>query len=136
MQTLQEAPQESAPKYWMRGLPLKFATALCGVIAVFIAIKAVTYEPTSPDGPAVFDYFVRVLSFSALTVWVTFAIGIRRRGAAAIIALGFATVLELILVPMRTDGLPMIVASNLGIVLSYCAAQLYWLTLKEQNAVN
>lgn len=124
---------ETAPNYWMRGVPGLIANGLCGVIAIFVAIKAVSFEPHSFAGSEVFDHLFRITSFAALTVWVTFAIGIRRRGAAAITVLAFAAFLEFVIVPMKTTGLSTIASANLGIVLAYCGAQLYWFALQRDR---
>jgi len=133
MQTTTDVSPNRAPSYWMKGLPGLFANALCGVIAVFVAIKAMTFEPGALPGSLVLDHMVRIVSFAALTVWVTFAIGVRRRGAAAIIVLGFAAFLEFVIVPIRATGLSTIASANLGIVLAYCAAQLYWFSVQSRN---
>ena len=103
------------------------------MIAIFVAIKAMTYEPhTGPSGVGL-DHIVRILSFAGLTIWVTFTIGIRRRGAAAMIVLGFAVFLELVIVPLRDSDLSTIASANLGIVFAYCAAQLYWFALQARS---
>ncbi|MEL6414172.1 MAG: hypothetical protein AAFQ15_04445 [Pseudomonadota bacterium] len=133
MQTTTDVSANQAPSYWMKGLPGLFANALCGVIAVFVAIKALTFEPSTLPGSVALDHFVRITSFAALTIWVTFAIGVRRRGAAAIIVLGFAASLELIIIPIRETGLSTIASANLGIVLAYCAAQLYWFSVQSRD---
>ena len=133
MQTTNDVSLSRSPSYWMNGLPGLFANALCGVIAVFVAIKAMTFEPGALPGSLALDHFVRIISFAALTIWVTFAIGVRRRGAAAIIVLGFAAFLELVIVPIKATGLSTIASANLGIVLAYCAAQLYWFSVQSRN---
>lgn len=120
-------------KYWAKGLPGQLAMGLSGIIAVLVALKAVTYEPGSTATFAYQDHFFRVLSFAALTVWTTLAIGIRRRGPAAIITLGFAIFVELILAPMRQEQSTTLVSTNFGIVLAYCGMQLYWLDLVKQR---
>ena len=117
----------------MKGLPGLFANALCGVIAIFVAIKAMTFEPGTLPGSLVLDHTVRIVSFAALTVWVTFAIGVRRRGAAAIIVLGFAALLELVIGPIRATGLSTLASANLGIVFAYCAVQLYWFSVQSRK---
>ncbi|NQY38995.1 MAG: hypothetical protein HRT80_02765 [Henriciella sp.] len=136
MQTTTDVSPNRAPSYWMKGLPGLFANALCGVIAVFVAIKAITFEPGTLPGSLVLDHIVRIVSFAALTIWVTFAIGVRRRGAAAIIVLGFAAFLELVIVPIRATGLSTIASANLGIVFAYCAAQLYWFSVQSRKPDN
>lgn len=119
--------------YWVKGLPGQLAMGLSGIIAILVALKAAAYEPSLEPYLPYQDHFFRVLSFAALTVWTTFAIGIRRRGPAAIITLGFAVFVELILVPMRSDHGSTLASTNFGIVLAYCAMQLYWLDLVKQR---
>lgn len=132
-QTSESNTLETTPNYWMRGVPALVASGLCGIIAIFVAIKAVSFEPHSFAGSEGFDHLFRITSFAALTVWVTFAIGIRRRGVAAITVLAFAAFLEFIIVPMKTSGLSTIASANLGIVLAYCGAQLYWFALQRNR---
>ena len=106
------------------------------MIAVLVAIKAAAYQPNDTEVFAHQAQFVRILAFAALTIWVALAVGLRRRGAAAIITLGFALFVELFLIQVRTDGLPMIASANLGIVIAYCGLQLYWLGLIQKGADN
>ncbi|MEO1303823.1 MAG: hypothetical protein AAFV37_02515 [Pseudomonadota bacterium] len=119
-------PVNPTPAYWMTGLPQRIAAGLCGIIAVLIALKSVAYDPSGNGIASNYDHFVRVLSFAALPVWITFTIGMSRRNAATIISLVFAVVVELLLVPTTHSGLSTITAANLGIVLSYCSLELYW----------
>ena len=120
-------------KYWAKGLPGQLAMGLSGMIAVLVALKTMTYEPGIDAAFAFQDHFFRVLSFAALTVWTTFAIGIRRRGPAAMITLGFAIFVELILAPLQNEASTTLVSTNFGIVLAYCGMQLYWLNLVNQR---
>ena len=120
-----------ARNYWIQGIPQQIATGLCGLIAVFIALKAVAFDPSGSGMATTYDHFVRVLSFAALTVWTAFTIGLHRRHIAAMIALIFAIVAELLLVPTTHSGLSTITAANLGIVLAYCGLELYWNALVE-----
>lgn len=126
----EQEPDITRP-YWVRGLPHQIAVGLCGLIVVFIALKAVAFEPGSTDASNLSNHIVRIVSFAALTVWIAFTIGIRRRNAAAMIALGFAVVVELILVPTQHTGISTITAANLGIVFAYCGLELYWKSLTE-----
>lgn len=128
----QAAPVSST--YWIKGVPQQIATGLCGLIAVFIALKAVAFDPSGSGMATMNDHFVRVLSFAALTVWTAFTIGVHRRNIAAMIALVFAIVVELLLVPTTHSGLSTITAANLGIVLAYCGLELYWNALVEAPA--
>jgi hypothetical protein len=118
-------------KYWVTGIPKQIATGLCGVIAVFIALKAVAFDPEGTGLATNSDHFVRVLSFAALTVWTAFTIGVQRRNIAAIISLVFAIIVEMLLIPTTHSGLSTITAANLGIVLAYCGLELYWNALVE-----
>ncbi len=120
-------------KYWATGLPGQLAMGLSGIIAVLVALKTLTYEPGAETTLPYQDHFFRVLSFAALTVWTTFAIGLRRRGPAAMITLGFALFVELIFAPMRNESSLTLVSANFGIVLAYCGLQLYWLDLVKQR---
>jgi len=120
-------------KYWAKGLPGQLAMGLSGIIAVLVALKTLTYEPGLETTFPYQDHFFRVLSFAALTVWTTFAIGLRRRGPAAMIILGFAIFVELILAPMRHETSMTLASANFGIVLAYCGMQLYWLDLVKQR---
>lgn len=120
-------------KYWMKGLPAQLAMGLSGIVAVLVALNAAAYESSGTQSIAYQDHFYRVLSFAALTIWTTFAIGLRRRGPAAIITLGFAVFVELVLQPIRNGGTAHLASANFGIVLAYCAMQLYWLDLVKQR---
>lgn len=122
-----------ARKYWAKGVPGQLAMGLCGIIAVLVALKTLTYQSAGEAAFPYQDHFFRVLSFAALTVWTTFAIGIRRRGPAAIITLGFAVFVELIFAPMQQGRSMTLVSANFGIVLAYCGMQLYWLDLVRQR---
>ncbi|MFN3213663.1 MAG: hypothetical protein ACE37M_11185 [Henriciella sp.] len=133
MQTTEFETPNPAPSYWLRGMPALLANGLCGLIAIFVAIAAMTYEPHSGPGGVGFDHIVRIISFAGLTIWVTFTIGISRRGAAAMIVLGFAVFLELVIVPLRESGLSTIASANLGIVLAYCVVQMYWFALQARS---
>lgn len=119
--------------YWVQGLPGQLAMGLCGIIAVLVAVKAAAYQPSDTPVLPYEDHFFRVLSFAALTVWTTFAVGLRRRGPAAVITLGFAVFVEMILVPMRDEQMSTLASANFGIVLAYCGMQLYWLDLVKQR---
>jgi FtsH-binding integral membrane protein len=122
-----------ARKYWAKGLPGQLAMGLCGIIAILVALKTMTYEPGVTAAIPYQDHLFRVLSFAALTVWTTFAIGLRRRGPAAIITLGFAIFIELIFAPLNQTASMTLVSTNFGIVLAYCGLQLYWLDLVKQR---
>ncbi|MEO1662319.1 MAG: hypothetical protein AAFR51_15130 [Pseudomonadota bacterium] len=134
MQLSAETPNKLTPSYWLGGRCGDIATWLCGLIAVLVAIKVIAVQPNDSTLFSENGHFVRVLAFGALTVWTTLAIGIQRRGAAAIITLGFALFVEVFLVSVRPVGVPAIVSANLGIVLAYCGLQLYSFALaRRQN---
>ncbi len=109
----------------MQGRASKVATWLCGLIAVLVAIKAAAVQPHEASLSANTGHLIRILAFGALTVWTALAIGIQRRGAAAMITLSFALFVEVFLVNIRPAGMPAILSANLGIVLAYCGLQLY-----------
>ena len=125
--TVSEA--EPVRDYWPKGLAATFVTGLTGVLAVIVAIKAAAYSPADVHMIAHQDHVMRILAFAALTVWVTFTLGVKRRGEAAIIALAFACFVELVIVPGRSENMGTLVSANLGIVLAYCTMHLYWLGL-------
>ena len=112
---------------WTAGLYSRLAMTLCGLIAVLVALKAASYQPSAEPMFAYQDQFIRLLSFAALTIWITFAMGLRRRGAAAVTALAFAVFVETLLVPTRSSAPSGLIAANLGIVIAYCGLHLYWL---------
>ena len=60
-------------------------------------------------------------------------IGLRRSGAAAIIVLGMATFIELILAPVRGESYGTLASANMGIVLAYCGLQLYCYRVNENK---
>lgn len=136
MQLEAQASDPINRNYWIKGVPQQIATGLCGIIAVFIALKAVAFDPNGTGIATTYDHFVRVLSFAALTVWTALTVGIHRRNMAAIIALVFAIAVELLLVPTTHSGLSTITAANLGIVLAYCGLELYWNALVETPKTN
>lgn len=103
------------------------ASALAGLMAILIAIQTLAYAPGAELSKQ--DHAVRLLAFSALTIWLTLAFGVRRRGTAAIAVLAFASFLELFVLPMRGDAFGTLASANLGIVSAYCALQAYvWRT--------
>ena len=133
MQLSTNYPNRFAPTYWMQGRAADIATWLCGFIAVLVAIKAAAFQPYEAALGAENGHLVRVLAFGALTVWTAFAIGIQRRGVAAMMTLGFALFVEVILVNIRPFGMPAILSANLGIVLAYCGLQLYGFALDHRQ---
>ncbi len=134
MQLSAENPNKLIPSYWLRGKAGTIATWLCGLIAVLVAIKAAAVQPNDADLFAEKGHLIRVLAFGALTVWTALAIGLQRRGSAAIITLAFALFVEVFLVSVRSTGMPSIVSANLGIVLAYCGLQLYSFALARRQA--
>ena len=101
-----------------------------GGVAMLLFLGVLPYEAAlgAENG-----HLVRVLAFGALTVWTAFAIGIQRRGVAALMTLGFALFIEVILVNIRPFGMPAILSANLGIVLAYCGLQLYSFALDHRQ---
>lgn len=118
-------------KYWVSGKLKTVATALTGVIAIFVALKAAAYNSGGVIG--VEDHIFRIVAFASLTIWVALTIGLRRSGTAAVMALGFATFIELILEPVRGQGYGTLASTNLGIVFAYCGLQLYRYRLADDD---
>ena len=117
--------------YWVSGNLKTVATGLTGLIAIFVALKATAYNSGGVIG--VEDHVFRMVAFASLTIWIALTIGLRRSGAAAVIALGFATFIELILEPARGQGYGTLASTNLGIVFAYCGLQLYAYRLAEES---
>ena len=118
-------------KYWVSGNLKTVATGLTGLIAVFVALKATAYHSGGVIG--VEDHIFRMVAFASLTIWVALTIGLRRSGTAAVMALGFATFVELILEPARGQGYGTLASTNLGIVFAYCGLQLYAYRLADDR---
>tara|TARA_R110000772_G_scaffold33195_1_gene80919 strand:- start:1054 stop:1479 length:426 start_codon:yes stop_codon:yes gene_type:complete len=119
-------------KYWVGGNLKMFATGLTGLIAIFVALKATAYNAGGVVG--IEDHIFRMVAFASLTVWIALTIGLRRSGTAAVMALGFATFVELIIEPTRGQGYGTLASTNLGIVFAYCGLQLYWYRLVDDRA--
>tara|TARA_R110000787_G_scaffold187716_4_gene299554 strand:- start:7928 stop:8329 length:402 start_codon:yes stop_codon:yes gene_type:complete len=128
-QTVEMTPQRN---YWISGNLKTVATGLTGVIAIFVALKATAYS--AGDVVGLDDHIFRTVAFASLTVWVALTIGLRRSGAAAIIVLGMATFIELILAPVRGESYGTLASANMGIVLAYCGLQLYCYRVSEDKA--
>ncbi len=118
-------------KYWVSGNLKLVATGLTGLIAIFVALKATAYNSGGAIG--VEDHVFRMVAFASLTIWVALTIGLRRSGTAAVITLGFATFVELILEPARGHEYGTLASTNLGIVLAYCGLQLYRYRLADDR---
>jgi len=103
----------------------RISTILTGLIAVLIALKTAYWSPDDELMPLQ-NQIVRMTAFASLTVWTTFAVGLHRRGVAAMLSMVFAAFLELILVPAREEGVVTLGASASGIVLAYLALQFYF----------
>jgi hypothetical protein len=129
-----EVAEQISPvrNYWVSGSLKQVAMGLTGVIAIFVAVKAAAYNSEPDIGME--DHIFRMVAFASLTVWVAFTIGLRRSGAAAVIALGFATFIELILEPARGHDYGTLASTNLGIVFAYCGLQMYWYRIAGPNA--
>lgn len=128
-QTAEMMPQRD---YWLSGNLKTLATGLTGIIAIFVALKAMAYNPGQEI--TLDDHIFRTVAFASLTVWVTLTIGLRRAGAAAIIVLGMATFIELILAPVRGESYGTLASANMGIVLAYCGLQLYCYRINDDRA--
>jgi len=128
---MSDTAEEMLPqrKYWVSGNLKMVATGLTGLIAIFVALKATAYNSGGVIG--IEDHIFRMVAFASLTIWVALTIGLRRSGTAAVIALGFATFIELILEPARGQGYGTLASTNLGIVFAYCGLQLYGYRLAD-----
>ncbi len=126
------SPADSEPTraYWLKGRVGLAAKGLTGCIAVLLAVKTITAAPT--EALEWQDHLFRVIAFAGLTVWAALTIGINRRGAAAIMVLCFASVVEWFVLPGRGATIGTLLSANLGIVLAYCALHLYWDSLTEK----
>lgn len=113
--------------YFPKGVPAKILMGISGIVAIIVALKAASYESLGTPMFEQQDHMFRLIAFAALAIWVTFAIGVRRRGAAAIITLVFAVFVELVIAPSRGVEGGTLLSANLGIVLAYCSMHLYWL---------
>jgi hypothetical protein len=97
--TATPADTEPTRSYWIRG-PIGWAAkGLTGCIAIFLAVKTISSAPVGALDLQ--DHVLRMVAFAGLTVWAALTIGLKRRGAAAIIALGFASVVEWLVLPTR-----------------------------------
>jgi hypothetical protein len=124
------ASAEPTRAYWLSGPVGLIAKGLTGCIAVLLAVKTINGAPT--DALVWQDHLFRVIAFAGLTVWAALTIGLHRRGAAAIIVLGFASAVEWFVLPTRGATMGTLVSANLGIVLAYCGLHLYWNSLTER----
>lgn len=121
-----------ARQYWLDGAWRKAGVALAGVVAIFLAIKAMSYSQGSVVD--VQDHLFRLFAFASLTVWIALCIGVKRRGTAAMIVLAFASFVELVILPGTGQSMGTLATANLGIVVAYCGLQLYWYRITEANA--
>jgi hypothetical protein len=128
-----DATAEMTPQrnYWVSGDLKTVATGLTALIAIFMALKVTAYS--AGDVVGLDDHIFRTVAFASLTVWVALTIGLRRSGAAAIIVLGMATFIELILAPVRGESYGTLASANMGIVLAYCGLQLYCYRINENR---
>ncbi|MGH1421846.1 MAG: hypothetical protein ACRBEQ_08510 [Hyphomonas sp.] len=110
-------------QYWLTGKLKQIGTGLTGVIAVFMALKLAGHDTGGVITMS--DHILRMVAYCSLTIWITLSVGLNRRGFAAILVLGFASVCELFLLPARVDSVGTLASANLGIVLAYCGLQLY-----------
>ena len=115
---------ETQRSYWISGNLKPIATSLTGLIAVLVALKAMTYG--TAHEPTLTDHLSRLIIFASLTIWMTLSIGMRKRGSAAVIVLAFASFLELFVIPSRGDQMGTLASANLGIVFAYAGLQFYW----------
>lgn len=110
------------------------AKGITGLLAIFVAIQAMKYTSAADPTLGYQDHLFRLIAFCSLTIWCAFTIGLRRSGMAAIVTLAFASIVDLLIVPARTESMGTLVSANLGIVIAYCGLQLYWGQLKQRAA--
>lgn len=122
-----------ARHYWPKGMLRKAFVALAGCVAVFLAVRAMSYSQGNVVD--IKDHLFRLVAFASLTVWITLCIGVMRRGAAAMIVLAFASFVELVILPSTGQAVGTLASANLGIVFAYCGMQLYWFRVTEDKAV-
>lgn len=117
--------QVTTRSYWVHGNVERVATALTGLIAVLVALQAASW---SPGGEAFIlqNESVRMAAFASLTIWATLTMGLHRRGAAAMLAMVFASFLELVILPFGPETARTLAAGTAGIILSFLALQFYW----------
>ncbi|MEO9971867.1 MAG: hypothetical protein ABJG15_18880 [Hyphomonadaceae bacterium] len=106
---------------------------ITGLLAIMVAIQAMKYTAATEPSFAHQDHLFRLIAFCSLTIWCAFTIGLKRSGMAAIMTLAFASIVDLLIVPARTESMGTLVAANLGIVIAYCSLQLYWGQLKLRD---
>ena len=128
--TIDQAPKRT---YWLSGDAGRIANALTGVLAILVAIKAAAYVPAAEGAMAYQDQIVRFIAFASLTVWISLAIGIRKRATATMVVLAFASFVEIYLIPSRGESMGTLAFSNMGIVFAYCGLQLYWFSLVQKR---
>ena len=104
---------------------------ISGLLAVFVAIQAMVYAPANGSAVLYEDHIFRLVAFCSLTLWLAFTLGLARRGTAAIVTLGFASFVDLLIVPARAEAMGTLVSANLGIVLAYCGLHMYWDQLRS-----
>jgi len=123
-----EAPQKQIQHrfYMPTGMAAKIATALTGVITMFVAYQATIFVPAAGEDAVLQNHLARALTFGALTIWLTLTLGIRHRGMAAVMTLIVASFLDISLMNFKGTQVGTITASNMGIALAYCGMQLYW----------
>ncbi len=128
--TTEQAPKRS---YWLQGDASRIASGITGILAILVALKAAAYVPAGEGAMVYQDQIVRFIAFASLTVWATFAMGLKKRATAAIVVLAFASFLEMYIVPQRSGSMGTLAFSNMGIVFAYCGLQLYWFALVQKR---
>ncbi len=117
----------------MKKLIRLLAVFCAGLMVVAIALDAMSHSTglfVSRE-----DHALRLLAFSALTVWLTLGMGIAHRGVAAVSSLTFASFIDLILLPSRGEAHGALISANLGIVCAYCGLTLYAWRLAGTHAL-
>ncbi len=120
------------PAYWVQGdAAQRITTALTGLIAIFVAVKAAAWAPETAH-LQFHEAVSRTAAYCALTVWLVLSFGFRRRGAATALALVFAAIVELVVMPARVDELATLSTAAGGIALGFLGLQVYLSTLVAQ----
>lgn len=107
-------------------VPTLMLTALSGLMAVLVALKAASFAPPPGLYAPWQEHVFRVLAFAALSVWSSLAFGFHRKDFAVILTLAFATAVCFAVAPLDRAPMPSLLAANLGIVLAYLGMHFYW----------
>lgn len=128
------AEREIQHRFYMpTGLAAKIATALTGMITMFVAYQATIFVPAAGEDAIYQNHLARALTFGALTIWLTLTLGVRHRGMAAVITLLVASFIDISLMNFKGTQVGTIVSANMGIALAWCGMQLYWFEVTKDK---